>query len=297
MPPDRSDATRIDGRLLRRWRLPDPAVEGDKEGRGRVIVVGGARQMPGAVILAATAALRVGAGKLRITTVASTATAVAVAMPEAWVESVEESDDGGFHARCDLREMCARPQAVLLGPGMVENDGLAGMVVGALEAMDAEQVAVLDAGALTVLAGHRERLPGVRCGLVITPHAGEAAKLLGTSKEQVQADPAGTALRAARELGCVAVIKGARTFVSDGAGLWVNEAGNVGLAISGSGDTLSGLIAGLCARGTPPLHAAAWGVHLHAKAGEVLARKVGPLGYLPRELLGEIPGLMARLSR
>lgn len=291
------DAVRIDGRLLRRWALPDPAVEGDKEGRGRVIVVGGARQMPGAVILAGTAALRVGAGKLRIATVDSVATGVGCVMPEAWIVSIPEGPDGGFHPDADLREMCARPQAVLVGPGVVENDHLAGIVLEALEGLDAEQTAILDAGALTVLHGHREWVARLACRVVITPHAGEMAKLMGMEKEAVLADPAGTVMRAARELDVVAVLKGKDTLISDGEGLWRNQAGNVGLAISGSGDTLSGLVAGLCARGTPPLHAAAWGVHLHAKAGEVLARKVGPLGYLPRELLGEIPALMARLGR
>ncbi len=297
MPLDPSSATTIDRRLLRRWKLPDPAVEGDKEARGRVLVIGGARQMPGAVILAATAALRVGAGKLRIATVHSVAAGVGCAMPEAYVDGVRESEDGGFHPDADLREMCARPQAVLVGPGMIENDHLAGIVLEALEGLDASQVAVLDAGALTVLHAHREWLARLACAVVITPHAGEMAKLLGMEKDAVQADPVAAVTRAARELRVVAVLKGKDTLISDGDGLWRNQAGTVGLAISGSGDTLSGLVAGLCARGAPPLHAAAWGVHLHAKAGEVLAKKVGPLGYLPRELLGEIPGLMARLGR
>ena len=102
---------------------------------------------------------------------------------------------------------------------------------------------------------------------------------------------------AAVALRAVTVLKGAETFVSDGKETYRNEAGNSGLATSGSGDTLTGLIAGLIARGAPALQAAVWGVYLHARAGDVLAKRLGPLGYLPRELLAEIPGLMARCGR
>lgn len=119
------------------------------------------------------------------------------------------------------------------------------------------------------------------------------AKLLGLTKEVVRRDAHALARRAARELQAITVLKGAETFISDGSKTYRNVAGNSGLATSGSGDTLSGLIGGLLARGATALQAAVWGVHLHARAGEQLAKKMAPLGYLPRELLGEVPALMA----
>ena len=119
------------------------------------------------------------------------------------------------------------------------------------------------------------------------------AGLMKMDRAAVEADPAGVATRAAETFGTIVVLKGARTYIASPAGqLAVCVAGNVGLATSGSGDVLSGVIAGLAARRTEPFAAAAWGVFLHAKAGDRLATKIGPLGYLARELLDEIPNLM-----
>jgi ADP-dependent NAD(P)H-hydrate dehydratase len=132
---------------------------------------------------------------------------------------------------------------------------------------------------------------------VVTPHAGEMASCLKAEKTEVAGDPAATARRAAELFRCVVALKGAETVIAlpDGE-CYRNRAGNVGLATSGSGDTLGGIVAGLAARGAAPVQAAVWGVHLHARAGDRLARRIGPLGFLARELLDEIPGLMAKLS-
>lgn len=296
--PNNARPVLINAGLLARWPLPTPPVDGDKEGRGRVLIVGGARQMPGAVILAATAALRVGAGKLQIATVASVATSVGVAMPEAFVHAVPETRDGGFHAAAvrTLPQICKAAGAIVLGPGMIENRALAPLVLTILRSLTDQNTVVLDAGALTVLHKHRERLPKLACGLVVTPHAGEMAKLMGDDKDAIKDARLQTVQNAARDLNAVAILKGAETFICDGNATYRNVAGNVGLATSGSGDTLSGLIAGLVARGASPFQAAVWGVHLHACAGEVLAKTMAPLGYLPRELLGEIPALMASFA-
>ena len=154
---------------------------------------------------------------------------------------------------------------------------------------------VIDAGALaTVSTSRRARGHGA---VILTPHAGEMASLLGIERDEVLRRPLDIAHAAAARFGAVIVLKGARTYVvaPDGSG-FENTAGNLGLGTSGSGDTLSGVIAGLCARGAEPTQAAVWGVHLHATAGDMLARKLGPLGYLARELLAEIPPLLARFG-
>ncbi len=272
-------------------------MQGDKEARGCVLVIGGARQMPGPVILAATAAMRAGAGKLQIATTDSVAPLVATAVPEALVHGLPQGSDGGF-GRTALRallERSSRVDALLLGPGMIENAALPPLVHGLLHALPPEMTVVLDAGALLALS--RDRQPRRRrCRIVITPHAGEMATLCGISKAEVIARPREVAIEAARKFRVIALCKGAETFISDGTDTLVNRAGNVGLATSGSGDTLAGILAGLAARGADPLIAAGWAVHLHALAGEALAEKVAPLGYLAREIGPEIPAIMARLS-
>lgn len=281
---------RLTAQLLRRWPLPPVDPRGGKESRGAVLIVGGAPQMPGAVILAATAALRAGAGKLQIATAKSVAPLVGAMVPEALVLALAETRTGGIapSAARELAKKAEQCEAVLIGPGLVD----AARFVAALVPRLAKQRLVLDADALLP-----EVLPAGEVAL--TPHAGEMAQLLGISRTAVEKEPAAAALRAARKFGAAVALKGAQTFLADPRGrlLCNSDAGNAGLGISGSGDTLSGIVAGLLARGADLLQALAWAVYLHGRAGDVLARKVGPLGYLPRELLAEIPREMARLSR
>jgi NAD(P)H-hydrate repair Nnr-like enzyme with NAD(P)H-hydrate dehydratase domain len=122
--------------------------------------------------------------------------------------------------------------------------------------------------------------------------------MTGEPKGTIEREPAARARKAARRFHATVALKGEETFIADRSGrVWRNRKGNAGLAISGSGDTLSGIAAGLAARGAPPPQAAVWAVALHARAGDRLARRMGPLGFLPRELLAEIPGLMRELAK
>jgi ADP-dependent NAD(P)H-hydrate dehydratase len=277
-----------------------------KEGRGTVLVVGGSNEIPGAVILAATAALRAGAGKLQIATSREVAPWVAVTMPEARVIGMRQTASGGFHARAAdaLHADLSQCNAMLLGPGMpacVATETLFATFVGAERSRGARPGAtlVVDAGALEAVGHHAAGArAAVRVPVIATPHAGEMARMCGLSRERIAASPLAIAAEYAHRHGVIVVLKGERTYVvaPDGTSFH-NTAGNGGLGTSGSGDVLSGIIAGLCARGAPPIQAAVWGVFLHAKAGEALARRMGRLGYLARELPGEIPGLMHHLSR
>jgi hydroxyethylthiazole kinase-like uncharacterized protein yjeF len=278
--------------------LPQPDEGGSKEERGRVLVVGGAPEMPGAVILSATAALRAGAGKLRIATCGSIAQLIAVEIPEARVFALGETEAGAIASSAAARvvEWTRETQSLLIGPGMVEEEAIRPLLEAILQGIS-ETTIVIDAIPLKCLAGNRECLRSLGGRVILTPHAREMAEMLGTSEEEVRRNPLKTALDAATELGAVIALKGRETFIvaPDGTA-YVNRAGNVGLATSGSGDTLSGIIAGLAARGAGPLQAAAWGVYLHASAGDQLARRMGRLGFLARELLAEIPALMSKLS-
>lgn len=304
--PDRATAVHdVDTALLQGWPVPMPAVEGDKEIRGHVLVLGGSCEMPGAVILAATAALRAGAGKLTIATGQSVAQLVALAMPEARVIGLAEQASAGFSmgAVACLDPLAERVDAVLIGPGMRDEPATAALVHALLPRLDAAGTqVVLDACAMGTLLHPPAGWPPGRPWrferpVILTPHAGEMAHLTGIAKQDINAAPDPRALEAARAWNAVVALKGARTVIATPDGtLYQHEGGNVGLAISGSGDVLAGVIAGLAARGAPLAQATCWGVALHARAGERLAERMGTLGYLAREISQEIPALLEQLA-
>ncbi len=303
MNPSADTAIKLNAELLRAWSLPMPSFDGDKEARGRVLVIGGSREMPGAVILAANAALRAGAGKLTVATGASVAQLVASAIPESRVIGLPETGDGGIlpGSAALFDKLIGKIDAVLIGPGMQDEPSICAFVHALLPKF-ADTKIVLDACAMSVVRGsqaYQEDAENIReAHLILTPHAGEMAHLLGDEKESVLADPFTTACDAARNWNAVVALKGAITFIaSPGGDVWQHEGGNVGLAISGSGDTLAGIIAGLAARGATLEQATAWGVALHAQAGEQLAQRIGSLGYLAREIAAEVPALLDKFGR
>jgi ADP-dependent NAD(P)H-hydrate dehydratase len=287
----------IDDDLLAQWPLPELPEGADKQARGDVTVVGGSRQNPGGAHLAAMAALRVGAGRVQIATVASTAIALSVAFPEARVLGLPETDEGQLAPapRGGLSRELSRCRALLVGPGTTTLDGLTEVIAGYAE--DSREALVLDAGALPALSRERHLPFHLFRGVIATPNAGEMAELWGCSRDDVCADPLGMSQTVARALGATIVLKGAVTFIASPTGqVFRNVAGNVGLATAGSGDVLAGLVAGLLARGAEPMQAAVWAVYLHARAGECLATEVGQLGFLAREIHARVPALLAELA-
>lgn len=281
--------------VLRRWPLPKLAADADKEARGQVLVVAGSREMPGAALLAGIAALRAGAGKLTIAAPAQVAQGLALAIPEARVIALAETRNGGFHASgCDaLAPIAERVSALVMGPGMLD-EARSVLFVRDLLPLFRGSTLVLDALAMSVVLEEG----GFDQPVILTPHAGEMAHLSGLPKEIIAEAPLAVASEAAERWNACVALKGAPTFIAlpDGQA-WRFDGGSPGLGTSGSGDTLAGLIGGLAARGLPPLQASAWGVLLHARAGDVLARRDGPLGYLARELPGQVPALMHAISR
>jgi hydroxyethylthiazole kinase-like uncharacterized protein yjeF len=285
--------TRIDDAQLRGWPLPDAEHDGDKESRGRVLVLAGSREMPGAAILAGTAALRAGAGKLVIATPQSAAQTVAGAVPEARVIALPEASDGAptLFSLPLLQPIAARAAAVVIGPGMIGRETTIALVQAVLPFLKNATV-VLDALAMdAVLALHRFSQP-----VILTPHAGEMAHLTGHEKEALQEEPLLVATRQAAQWNAFVALKGPDTAIAapDGRS-WMHTAHAPGLGTSGSGDVLAGIIAGLAARGAPPEQAIAWGVALHARAGQALAAQMGTVGYLARELPAQVPALMHAL--
>jgi len=291
MPSDWID---LDARMLRGWALPEIAQEADKEVRGRVLVVAGSREIPGAALLAAVAALRAGAGKLVIATAQTVAAQLAFAVPEARVIALPETAQGSFAMQgLALLEGTAQgSDAALIGPGLMDEAGTCEFV-GALLPLLAHVPVILDALAMNVAKDHA----GFGQPLLLTPHAGEMAHLLGRGKDLVLGDPHAAVTEAARQWHAVVALKGSTTLIATPAGgRWCHDHGRPGLATSGSGDVLAGLVAGLAAQQVPLEQACAWGVVLHALASKRLARAHGPLGYLARELAGEVPLLVKRLQ-
>jgi len=277
---------------LRERGLPQPDVESDKEGRGNVLVVAGSREIPGAALLTATAALRAGAGRLTIATPGCVSMALGLAVPEARVIALPETAAGGPAPGGIERlvPLAGRIDALVVGPGLMDEDATVAFTRALLDRF--ATTVVLDAYAMGAVTSDT---PG-RGNIVLTPHAGEMAHLTGQPKETIVADAATHARAACDAWRSGVVLKGATTWIAfPGEPDWVHRDGDVGLATSGSGDTLAGLVGGLAARGALPLDAALWAVRLHALAGERLAARHGRLGYLARELGDEVPAAMHAL--
>ena len=245
----------IDDALLRAWPLPAADGDGDKESRGCVLVVAGSREMPGAAVLAGTAALRAGAGKLVIATPQSAAPIVAAGVPEARVIALPEGTDGSttLFGLPLLQPSAASTAALLIGPGMIGREGTLGFVQ-ALLPLFKKCTVLLDALAMdAVLALRRFHQP-----VMLTPHCGEMAHLTGGNKETLASEAQAVALRQALAWNAVVTLKGPTTVIAaPDESSWVHRCEAPGLGTSGSGDVLAGLIAGLAARGASPEQAAA----------------------------------------
>lgn len=289
MPP--ADARAVTPRLLGRWPLPDPDGEG-KHARGTVVVVGGAESTPGAVLLAGLAALRVGAGTLKVVTVQATAPALGVALPEAMVVGLPAAPGGSLGADVagGIADQTERAQAVVVGPGLLGREGTADLLAALLPRLADDVAVLLDAVALGALAGRPQAARPLAGRLVLTPNTGEAAELLG--QDEV-AEPLEAARAIAERYAAVVAVHGG--VVAPDGQRWSDQSGDIGLGTSGSGDVLAGAIGGLLARGAEPAQAAVFGQYLHSAAGDELAARVGRLGFLARELLDELPRVLDRL--
>ncbi|MBL8732390.1 MAG: NAD(P)H-hydrate dehydratase [Planctomycetes bacterium] len=259
-------------------RLPRRAKAAHKGDFGTVLVVAGSEGMLGAAILCATAALRAGAGLVQVALPAPLLPLLPLAVPCAttlprrgarFAEAVDKAD------------------AIVVGPGLGQTPAVARLVRSLLLAKAPK---VLDADALNVLAPLPVALGG---DVVLTPHAGEAARLLATTTAAVQQDRGGALLSLCARSGAVVVLKGAGTLVGDGRRAFVNRTGNPGLATGGSGDVLAGLLGALLAQGMPPFDAARLAVHTHGAAGDRLARRLGQAGLIA----GDLPLAIAEALR
>jgi len=270
-----AQARRIDAHDLAHWLRPRPR-NAHKGSHGRVLCIGGDHGTGGAVLLAAGAALRAGAGLVEVATQGVHVAPLLARWPEAMVRRTDNvSALAGALVAADV---------IALGPGLGQGSWGHALFDETLDAATAGGTPlVLDADALNLLAARPRALPA---GVVLTPHPGEAARLLDTDTAAIQHDrPAAVRALAAR-WNAVVVLKGAGTLVcAPGGPPWLIAAGNPGMATGGMGDVLTGVIAALRAQGFAAEHAAACGALLHAVAGDTAARTSGERGLLPGDLI------------
>ncbi|MGK5445059.1 NAD(P)H-hydrate dehydratase [Micromonospora sp. URMC 105] len=286
--PSRSETRVITPALLRDWALPVPT--GGKEHRGTVLVVGGSRFTPGAVLLAGVAALRAGAGVLQLAAAESTAAALSIQVPEALVIGLPETGDGAVAGDPGdrLGALVGQADVVAVGPGLNDIDETRALLHLILDAAGPQTSLVLDAYALGALSHEPDLLVGAGRPVVLTPNLTEARHLLG--REPGDDLDAESRELAGRYEAVVSLYGHIATPTGEG---WREESGDAGLGTSGSGDVRSGLLAGLLSRGAAPAQAACWAAWAHAVSGQRLVPQFGRIGFLARELLDEIPHTLA----
>lgn len=262
---------------------------------GRVLLVAGSRAMPGAAVLSARAALRGGAGSVVLAAPACLSPDFIASVPEAMLLSFSQEGQESFSLAdvSTVAKASLQAQAIVVGPGLGGEPETGKAILQLLEILPPEIPRILDADALNHLASHSVSFHKVMTPqTILTPHSGEAARLLGwSSAAKVQANRVEAWRALVEKTGATLVLKGSGTLV--GRDLteepWFNESGNPGMATAGSGDVLAGLIGAFCARGMSPVQAARLGAHLHGRAGDFAAEKVGEESLNATDLIQFLP--------
>ncbi|WP_433826086.1 NAD(P)H-hydrate dehydratase [Actinoplanes sp. CA-015351] len=280
--PSPSEEKVITPALLSDWALPDP--EGSKEARGTILVIGGARRTPGAVLLAGVAALRAGAGRLQLAVADEAAVALSIAVPEALVVGLTTPGE----ATGEILELVREADVILLGPGLDDIDDSVRLMGSVLGEAREDTAVVLDAYALGALSKAPESLRQRRA--VLTPNVTEAGHLLGREPGD---DLAGAARELAERYRAVVSLYG--HIAEPEGGCWREESADAGLGTSGSGDVRAGIVAGLLGRGAGPAQAACWAAYAHSMSGRRLAPAFSRTGFLARELVDEVPRTIAMI--
>ena len=288
----------ITARDIAQLVAPRP-VESNKGNYGHVLVVGGSLGKAGSVAMAGMAALRAGAGLSTVATPKSVLATVAGFHPELMTEALAETEAGSIAAAAagQLDELIEKKTVVAIGPGISRHAETAEQVRRLVA--ECKVPLVVDADGLNAFEGRTQELDGTGRSLVITPHPGEMARLVGCTIAEVQADRLGVPRKFAREHQLIVVLKGHRTLVvrPDGEA-WVNTTGNPGMSTGGTGDILTGMVAGLMAQHPRDvLSAVLAAVHLHGLAGDVMRETVGEHSMVATDLLRGLPEAFRRTRK
>ena len=260
--------------------LPNRDENAHKGDFGKILLLCGSEGFTGAAALAAMGALRCGAGLVYLGVPRSIYAIEAVKLTEPIVFPLPDQDGKlSREALPKILSMLPGMDAVLIGPGLGQSEGTRLVIRSVLE--EAKCPVVLDADGINGICRHRDILRERHYPTILTPHAGEFARLGGDIGE----DRLAGAESFAREYGCILLLKGHHTVITDGTESYVNQTGNPGMAVGGSGDVLAGMIAGLLGQGLTPIQAAACGAWLHGAAGDLCAEKMGQYAMLPTDML------------
>ncbi len=267
--------------------LPDRKPESHKGDYGKILLLCGSRGYTGAAALAAMGALRTGAGLVYLAVPECIYAIEAVKLAEAIVLPLPDQDGKiSTEAIEQIREMLNGKDAVLIGPGIGQSEGIFTAVQTVLEEFSGP--VVLDADGINVLAQHKDILRGRTGTTILTPHTGEFARIADT----ITGDRLVDAVSFADSYQVILLLKGNKTVITDGKTAYINHTGNPGMAVGGSGDVLSGVIVSLLGQGLDPLMAAACGAWLHGAAGDICAEEIGQYGMLPTDMLLTLPRLL-----
>lgn len=275
---------------------PKRPRDGHKGTFGHCLAAGGARGKTGALVLAARAAARSGAALVTALHPASLGEIYESKLTEAMTLDLPEAEAGRLSGGAGqlILEYARNKEALALGPGLGLGPEEKECVLKVVD--EAELPLVLDADALTLLVGNVERIKRLKSA-VLTPHPGEAARLLGCTPADIQNDRLGAARELAALSGAVVALKGAGTIIAEAGGdFYLNPTGGNHLAVGGSGDALTGLTAGLLAQGMPAFQAAALAVWAHGRAGDLAAEELGPYGLSPDDFINRLPRVWAELN-
>ena len=273
--------------------LPARPAVSNKGTFGHALCVCGSRRMTGACVLSVKGALRVGAGLVTAAFPEVAYPAIAPQLTEPLLCPLPANSEGtatGDAMRL-LRPLMRKATAILIGCGLGLNADTLALTRTVL--LEAACPVILDADGINALAPHIDELKRVRAPLVLTPHPGEMQRMTGQPIAKILEDPKAAAMKLAADLGCIVLLKGANTVITDGARAVINCTGNSGLARGGSGDLLAGMLAGLCAQGTAPFEAACAAAYLHGKAADLTAEETSARGMLPSDVLNMLPRLFS----
>lgn len=277
--------------------VADRRPDSHKGTYGHVAIIAGSVGLTGATTLAAKGALRIGTGLVTVACPESLNDILEVKLTEAMTIPVPEGSGRAF-GMASLRkvlEIIEKRDAVVLGPGFGRDDDTVSFTLELIPKLD--KPTIIDADALYAISKDLSVIKKSEAPLVITPHPGEMATLLGTSTAEVQSNRLETAREFAKEHGVTVVLKGAGTVVAEpGGDAYINTTGTPGMATGGTGDVLSGMIGGLLAQGIEPVGAACAGVYLHGRAGEIAAENLGEAAMLASDLADCIGDAMQELQ-
>ena len=267
--------------------LPDRDPWGHKGSFGKILLLCGSLGFTGAAYLAAMAALRSGAGLTFLGVPESIYAIEAVKLNEPVVFPLPDKDGKlSREAIPAILERLPNIDAVLIGCGLGQSEDTLEVVKAVLQ--NASCPVVLDADGINVMAAHKDILRGRQAVTILTPHDGEFARIGG----KLGQDRMASAMALAVDLGCIVLLKGHETCITDGESCYRNRTGNPGMAVGGSGDVLSGIIVSLLGQGIAPLEAAAVAAWLHGAAGDLCAKEIGQYGMLPTDMLNALPRLL-----